>query len=672
MRKNHLIRSTGWTVSVLGAIASQSVGWTTTADAQVLPPNPDLTCRVSADEFKTWFRPHSPGLDQPVQAADSIHLDIDAKRPNCNFYKWSAQMFLWLTSPAAGLYPGNRAPDAGVVTRVFDSPIFYQVRGDQLEAQRGFGPRNLSLRATKFGPDGLPVVIDARGHIREFVTAPPNAKVGGREITAVRAGRDGKAELLDAAGGTVPNKPVVTIEMLPKAPGRLDLVALPSRGPATQTSIPAPQQIADALTAKKVLIKFGTKSPVFVEAGTGVVDDLGPGQAGSDGVLLSQQKALIFYEILVNDVYAWYLTGRKTPDGIPPYYYNPPNPGNPKAPAPPPNYGQFPITGLEAESIIAFAREHGGPPVFPDTQALAVEAKLAWVDATTLPDNARGYITAKAVLPKYNTSNPADWAPINCQLPPDRSKPGSSTDQPTPDSEQCPTATVALVGVHIVGSANGHPEMVWSTFEHEKNTPLATYTYNSDGRTMTVSQNTTGNWIFSANGGRGPYNTQLATYCSVNEKNCTSKHIFSTPPASIGPSNILREEPWGVTCNGIPNQQDKTPADANTLVLSLNTQVRSRLREAGAEADPRFNYLFIGSTWTEGGAPPSGAYANGGNEIGTNTLANSTMETFVQGSNCFDCHGDLANPLPQKADTSVSHIFSQINPLSMSAQTKEK
>src|SRR5439155_10266744 len=93
--------------------------------------------------------------------------------------------------------------------------------------------------------------------------------------------------------------------------------------------------------------------------------------------------------------------------------------------------------------------------------------------------------------------------------------------------------------------------------------------------------------------------------------------------------------------------------------------------------DVRANYYFIGSTWTFGGYAPTGQYnpsTNNGNgaEIGTNRLANSTMETYHQasssinpppgsGSNCFTCHDDTSTG--HKATTAVSHIFSDMLPL---------
>jgi hypothetical protein len=593
-----------------------------------------------------------PGPNKPVDPANSIILNTNN---NCNFYKWSEQMFLWLTSPASPPYQGGR---------VFDSNVFYQVNGSTLMAQSPFPrpPLTFALRAAQVGPDGLPVIMDAAGHVREVVSAPRTAGVA-----AVETGRNGRAEFRDANNQRVTVAPRVTADMLPQRLGRLTGLLQPSSNRAALSATAQSQQIADALTAKRVLIKFSTATgPVFVEAGTGVIVNPGPGQAGGNGVLLSQQKSVIFYETLVNDVYAWYLTGRKTQQGgIPPYYD-----GSPA------NYGFFPTTGGDLQAIESFAKAHGGTTPFPDGRALAVEIKLSWVDAKTLPNNAQGYITAEALVPTYDTSNSADWVP-----------------QP-----QLQPATVALVGAHFVGSAKGHPEMIWATFEHVRNTPLAQYQYNSGGKTVTVPQNTSGNWVFS-NSTATSFNVQMATLCpdwsppSQPTPECPTSlngHIiayaYPNPTKSIlPPTDVLRLKPWGVADNGVPNNEDKTPAASNTEIISIDTDIQAKLAAAGASTDPRYNYLMIGSTWTFGGKQPSllapnGAYANNAanppspppyNVVGTSMLFNSTMETFQQGGdgtsqtgfNCFSCHSDRTGDVTKPANTFVSHIFDGVSPL---------
>jgi len=638
---------------LVGLVACFAAGLAGTADAQVLPPNPDPACVVPPSQFNGWFVSGPPFLNVPVNPADSTQLDTSN---NCNFYKWSEQMFLWLTSPASGIYQGGH---------VFDTQVFYQVNNNNLVAQNTFGPRNFALRAQQVGPGGLPVVIDAAGHLRQFVTAPSNAGITPLALTRnrqapiakVEAGSNGKAMFRDANNRVVQVTPRVTADMLPQTLGRLTGLVAPSRGLRALSETTQRQQIADALTAQRVLIQFNTGSgSVFVEAGTGIIDNLGPGQAGGNGVLNSQQNSVIFYETLVNDVYAWYLTGRKTKGGIAPYY------DGTQA-----NLGLFPISATDLTSIENFSKTHGGPPSFPDGDALAIEVKLSWVEASTLPNNAQGYITTQANVPTYNTSNPSDWVPAGPKL-----------------------TTVALVGVHVVGSAKNHPEMIWATFEHLANTPLTTYQYNVGGNPVTVQQNTTGNWLFSKNGAAAPYNVELAVLCPNSSNptpqcpsspNLTGHIVAATSAAILPPTNVLRLKPWGVASNGVPNNEDKTPAASNTEIISIDTNVQAQLSAAGASTDPRYNYLLIGSTWTFGGGQPSGAYPNNPanptnppqfNEVGTSMLFNSTMETFQQGTDgtyqqgttCFGCHSNYPSANPKlQANTSVSHIFKPINPL---------
>ena len=48
--------------------------------------------------------------------------------------------------------------------------------------------------------------------------------------------------------------------------------------------------------------------------------------------------------------------------------------------------------------------------------------------------------------------------------------PGLVTIQPVPG--KFVTVTVALVGLHVVGQTDNHPEFLWGTFEHDMNSPV--------------------------------------------------------------------------------------------------------------------------------------------------------------------------------------------------------
>ena len=153
-------------------------------------------------------------------------------------------------------------------------------------------------------------------------------------------------------------------------------------------------------------------------------------QGQADGnVLMAQNGSLVYYALQVNDVFAYFLTGQKG--------------GQISATT-------FPTTPASLNSIEAFALTHN--KTFPDANALAIELKSAWIEATGL-DTSK-YATMTATIPKYDQVSPTQWN-------------ANGTRQ----------AQLAMVGIHVVGSAAGHPEMIWATFEHVNNTRDTQYSY---------------------------------------------------------------------------------------------------------------------------------------------------------------------------------------------------
>lgn len=317
------------------------------------------------------------------------------------------------------------------------------------------------------------------------------------------------------------------------------------------------------------------------------------GQAGGSGTLMSQQKSFVYYSIAVNDVFAAFLIGQKT--------------GKITA-------SNFPTTAADRDAIVAFATTLGMK--IPDANALAIETKTSWVEAASLPDTS-GYIVIDAMVPNIVPTGKPDgsWA--------------SDPNNPTKK------AKLALVGAHIVGSVAGHPEMIWATFEHQSNTPSATYSYQkTDGTTGTVTQSTSGNWTFCSNGSAGPFNTE--------KMKASGDSIIPTANNTVSPSDTLLENPWG----SLPGSDPQVVAN-NTAVLSMNANIQQLL----PSSDVRRNYLLVGAIWTNGQIP--GVNNDDPPNLGSAALANSTMETYNQDINCFVCHsgGNLGG---------LSHIYSAI------------
>lgn len=570
------------TLSTLVLVVAAAVALSSrVASAQIIPSDPQPTCIVTPPLFAHWFVSGTVTKNGVVKPANSITFPGN---PNCGFYQWSDQMYLWLTSPAPAIY--------GPGAHVFDSAIFFDVSPPDANKKRVFirhTPgliRTLGLRAAQVGPHRLPVVFDKRGTLFEIEPTPLS--------------KNGKPLVVDPAGKQV------EVERVQVKDGRATFFT--KAGNAIPSAKPLLKLKADsAHIAQKFMV--GNVSILIDPFGS--VIDVEVGQAGGNGVLISQNGSLIYYATMVNDVYAYFLTGAKNGAITP--------------------ATQFPTTQADVNRVVAYAQAHGAK--IPDPEALAIEVKTSWIEATSVPDP-QNYITMKATIPTYNKSNPAQW---------------------TPSGQK--TTTLAMVGMHVVGSTAGHPEMIWATWEHPGTAPNGTYAYNSLTGPKVVAQSTAGTWLFTATNSTGPFNNVRQQYSSPNI-------VLANPPSkpTIGPNDTLRWKPWGASSNVSPNPVDATAAASNTEIISINNSVRGQL----ITGDPRFNYFMTGSTWTSGGAAPTGAFnsgGSGGNEVGTSQMANVTMETFQQGAssawnlstNCFGCHTTNT--------TSVSHMYNPLKPL---------
>jgi len=542
-----------------------------------LPTDAGSSCLTSLTpaEFNSWFESGAVSLNGSVKPANSVTFpDV----PNCSFYKWSEQMFLWLTSPAPPRY--------GSGGLVMNTSAFYDVSLPDPSGQRQFVPhtsgliRAFNLRTAQRGVLDLPIILE-KGTLRMLEIIPPVLARSGRQL--VMDGRGNEVEVSNARF-TPDNKPVLLdingrdIES-PRA-------ILRSRRDTTVAPFERRLRKFKEFDRTELVQKFVFANRILLLDLFGHFPETEQGQADG-GVLMAQNGSLVYYALIVNNVMALYRTmlGASVPSGT-----------------------KFPLTQLDLDAITAFAAAHGQSPVV-DSEALGIEIKTSWVEADGLVD-ADKFIQMRAIVPTYDKTNPNDWVPNGTK-----------------------TVMLAMAGMHVVGSTHGHPEMLWGTFEHLSNDPAAQYTYaKTPSGTSTVPQNTAGNWVFSANGATGPFNEMRMRMAGPN-----LDHIVPNAPFTISASNILRTMPWG-----LPGSS----STGNAEVISLNGIVRSLLDPN----DIRRNYFHEGTTWTIFGASPSGS-----NQVGTNKLENTTLETFFQGNNCFSCHSTNT--------TLVSHIFNDTKPL---------
>lgn len=546
----------------------------TASRKSVFPSDVMQSCPMNPDSFNTWFASGKVSENGLVNHANSLTFIHDS---NCNFYRWSQQMFLWVTSPYE-----KRS--------VMESSVFYTVTPVDSTGHRELIPHveGEPLRATghivQSGPHRLPVMNSKDGRRFEIVKTS-----AGKPVTVLNE----KGQPVEVAGVDQSN---------PSLPVLMDKSGKPISKPRALLG-----KHKDNPMVVQEIIQNG--KPVYIDANGNVIESES-GQATGDA-LRAQNGSLVYYITMVNDVYAWFLTGVQNKEFS----------GN-----------QFPTTAAKLDSICSYARQNG--VVLTDSTALAMELKTSWVEASTLAD-AAAYFTIDAVIPQYDTSNSAKWI-VNGER----------------------TTKLALVGIHIIGAMNEHPELVWSTVEHVNNTPNAAYSYlDINNKIQRVAQDGGSSWVLSNNGADPNPN--------VSHMTVSDDTLIANAGFTVSASNTLRTKPFGAAdSNYQPNSQVANAAASNSQVISLNNDIYGLL----AGNDIRKNYFLVGSTWTSGGNGPDGtSYLNSssssGTAIGTSQLANSTMETYAQNGvsyftygSCFACHSNAGSLAPGD----LSHVWADI------------
>lgn len=564
MHTGHICRYLlGITTSIVMA------GFIAGAHAQTYFPSDVNTssCNLTKDEFETWTTLDLSTLEGTIPVPKSYDKtsglvyvfptngpnfidDKSAVPANCDFYKWGAQMFLWLTSTIDDTLekpkPTGDFPES--LPYVFNSEFFYRVSEDK----------------TKLLPQG----------------------------------------------------------------------------------------------------DSSSSAPATISLRRSKTDEETTGQAGGSGVLLTQTESpitngqsLTYYGIHVNRTYGYFLNAQKT-GAISTTQF--PSTAKETCEA----IGNALLEGHANEGILSWflylstcapaldspsAASHSPPTNRSDTNiiphietavdflSMTMELKTSWVDVSVLTDPGK-YIRQKMWVPTYDKSKPDHW-------------------KETGSEEK----VLALVGMHVVGTVEGHPENIWVTIEHVNNAPNSMYHYkDSTGEIRSASDSGRTNWLYS-DGTQVTSITELAQACTehmvnigIGNERCLGEKpgdiVSSASAKPIGASNVTRLNPWG----SVQSSGTASVVDQNTQLIALNNDVKTRLQEVLA-GDARQNYFVSGAVWTsDGSIPTSGEFPS---ITGTTTLANTTMETFHQDIGCFTCH----SVEPQQDGLGVSHIYEGIN-----------
>lgn len=202
---------------------------------------------------------------------------------------------------------------------------------------------------------------------------------------------------------------------------------------------------------------------------------------------------------------------------------------------------------------------------------------------------------------------------------------------------------LGLVGFHLAIATTDHPEFVWSTFEHNNNSPDCTKPSRDTG------------WLFAS---------ETCTQALINNDTviidqCKFNTATSQTNIKGSPTEICREYPYGTDIsdpNAVENLGD---------VTSLNRNVDKQLTGSMSVLK---NYFHVGALWVS----HINESSNIANQRGSLRLANTVAETTFQDvnitpggfiSNCFGCHGYIGKDETFNKNTTsggLSHIFDDI------------
>lgn len=231
----------------------------------------------------------------------------------------------------------------------------------------------------------------------------------------------------------------------------------------------------------------------------------------------------------------------------------------------------------------------------------AIEIKASWriLPNDTSDEIKKRYYTKKALIyiPKYNAEEKKNI---------------------------CGLETVGLVGFHIMHKTEKQPQRVWATFEQVDNAP-------------DQEQVKQGNL-------QGPFSF-WSLECSV-EGQC-----IENKPLSKNSSDFLWLSNQPYANKYIPTQvvrEDSILPNSSRIVNNdewhqlLNKALKNQNCTNGSCNSVWQYYQLIGTQWSSG------------SNLTPENLANTTMETYIQKSSCFNCHSgaQTAGNFPKSADLS--------------------
>ena len=227
------------------------------------------------------FESGSVTLNGVVKPANSTV----ALAPNCGFFSWTEQMFLWLTSPAPSRYGGG--------SRIMFSPAFFTVSPEDSGGRRTFirnqanGILRMGLRMTELGPHNLPALVSRSGQVIEVQRPDPKRPVppvvrlqDGRSIRLgdVKVAPGNRLQFFDTTGKQVQVKRLAP----PPTPRIMVRMTDGTRSPDHLRA-----ELVKPIQARKLVFRG---IPIFIDPANNVID-VEPGQADGGVLTVAERVA---------------------------------------------------------------------------------------------------------------------------------------------------------------------------------------------------------------------------------------------------------------------------------------------------------------------------------------------------------------------------------------------
>jgi hypothetical protein len=193
---------------------------------------------------------------------------------------------------------------------------------------------------------------------------------------------------------------------------------------------------------------------------------------------------------------------------------------------------------------------------------------------------------------------------------------------------------LGIIGIHIAVETGYHPGFIWATFEHKQNAADCS------------KPSTEAGWSLTSEACAKCLQTQSLASCSQAGRECDNVNEGFPRVNTTGKSvtHICRLHPDG-------------GADASNqrFIDGFNDQLvgPKGLLTQLPQSDPMSvlrNYFHVGTLWLIPGGDPQ----RQSDQRGSPQLANTSLESFQQSTNCIACHSPLNG---KQSLYPVSHIF---------------